>query len=56
MHPSANDHSSWHEAWMLARWGVFELVLLRMLNFTGDYLYRGTRARSVGDVEPVPWA
>jgi hypothetical protein len=53
VHPSGNDHLPWHEAWMLARWYV-ELVLLRMLNFTGDYLNR-TRALVVGDVERVPW-
>jgi hypothetical protein len=39
---------------MLARWYV-ELVLLRMLNFTGEYLNR-TRALVVGDVERVPWS
>jgi hypothetical protein len=53
VHASANDHLPWHEAWMLARWYV-ELVLLRMLNFTGEYLNR-TRALVVGDVERVPW-
>jgi len=53
VHPTGNDHLPWHEAWMLARWYV-ELVLLRMLNFTGDYLNR-TRARAAGDVERVPW-
>ncbi len=54
VHASGNDHLPWHEAWMLSRWYV-ELVLLRMLNFTGEYLNR-TRALVVGDVERVPWA
>lgn len=53
VHARANDHLPWHEAWMLARWYV-ELVLLRMLNFTGEYLNR-TRALVVGDAERVPW-
>ena len=53
VHPSASDRLPWHEVWMLARWYV-ELVLLRLLGFTGEYLNR-TRARFVGDVERVPW-
>lgn len=54
VHASGGDHLPWHEVWMLARWYV-ELVLLRMLDFTGEYLNR-TRALSVGDVERPPWS
>ena len=54
VHPGGSGRLSWHEVWMLARWYV-ELVFLRMLGFTGEYLNR-TRARFVGDVERASWA
>lgn len=41
------------EAWQVSLW-LQELALLYLLKHRGDYTNR-SRARSVGEIEPVPW-
>ena len=41
------------EAWQVSLW-LQELALLYLLNHRGSYTNR-SRARSVGETEPVPW-
>jgi hypothetical protein len=55
VHPKGLQPLPWHELWGLARWYV-ELVLLRMLGFSGEYSNRTLARRFVGAVERVPWA
>jgi hypothetical protein len=43
------------ESWQLATW-YLELVLLRLLEYDGDYWSRLRLNRSANEVEPVPWA
>jgi hypothetical protein len=44
----------WYELWVLGRW-VLELVILRLLDYKGDYLNR-TRLMEFQRMERVPWA
>jgi hypothetical protein len=55
VHPSKRKHFPYYDTWMLAKWYV-ELVLLRMLCFTGEYSDRTKAQRWVGAVVRVPWA
>jgi hypothetical protein len=43
------------ESWQLATW-YLELVLLRLLEYEGEYWSRLRLGRREDDVEPVPWA
>ena len=47
-------HDAVFEAWQVSLW-LQELALLYLLKYRGDYTNR-TRARRVGEVEPVPWS
>lgn len=55
VHPDRRKHFPYYDAWRLAEWYV-ELVLLRMLCFSGDYSDRTKAQRWVGAVDRVPWA
>ncbi|HML18005.1 MAG TPA: hypothetical protein VK419_13325 [Bryobacteraceae bacterium] len=55
VHPGKQREVPYYDAWRLAEWYV-ELVLLRMLSFSGEYSDRTKAQRWVGAVEPVPWA
>jgi hypothetical protein len=57
-HPERHKHLKhlpFYDAWRLAEWYV-ELVLLRMLNFSGEYSNRTKAQGWVGSVDRVPWA
>jgi len=55
VHPEKLQVLPWYDLWTLSRWYV-ELVLLKMLGFSGEYSNRTRGRRWVGTVEPVPWA
>lgn len=55
VHPTKREHFPYYDAWRLAEWYV-ELVLLKMLGFTGEYSDRTKAERWVGAVDRVPWA
>jgi hypothetical protein len=55
VHPDKRKQFPYYDAWRLAAWYV-ELVLLKMLGFTGVYSDRTKAQRCVGSVDPVPWA
>jgi len=55
VHPSTQKRLPYYDAWRLAEWYV-ELVLLRMLSFSGVYSDRTRAQRWVGAVDAVPWA
>ena len=55
VHPDRRSDLPYFDAWRLAEWYV-ELVLLRMVSFTGEYSDRTKAERWVGAVDRVPWA
>jgi len=55
VHPDKRKEFPYYDVWRLAAWYV-ELVLLRMLHFTGEYSDRTKAQRCVGSVDRVPWA
>lgn len=57
MHPKSirqHKHLPYYDAYQLGKWYV-ELAILSACSYKGVYSNR-TRARWVGEVEPVPWA
>jgi hypothetical protein len=55
VHPSKQKQLPYYDAWRLAKWYT-ELVLLKLVGFTGEYSDRTRAQRWVGAVDPVPWA
>ena len=55
VHPGKSEPLPYYDAWKLAAW-YLELVLLRVVGFSGEYSNRTSASRRVGQVEPVPWA
>jgi hypothetical protein len=55
VHPNRHQQYPYYDAWRLAEW-YLELVLLRILGFSGEYSDRTKAQRWVGAVDPVPWA
>jgi hypothetical protein len=53
--PLGPGRPPYYEVWSLGQWYV-ELVLLRLMDFTGVYHERVGPARWMGEVVPVPWA
>ncbi len=58
VHPDATGtlpENSYYEAWNLSLWYI-EMALLRLFEHSGAYANRLLTRRSVGQIEPVPWA
>jgi hypothetical protein len=53
-HPEWPTNGEQREAWTLALW-YLELVILRVLEYDGEYASRLQRMGWVGTTEPVPW-